>query len=209
MTYDFAEVMAVYLGSDGEATRALYAGLESQHGAAGAVAVNVFRACKCSERAKVYRGRGYRGAAYDRKQWSLDNLAAALSRQADELGIVWGWGVDEAQPVHRFVLYVDLPTGQVSYHTGVRRAGPDYAGEWDGVRGEGPRRICRWIASLFGEPQQTTATPHPDPPPQGGREPASVPSSIADGARRAAPPRKEQCCLFETSAPSVSEERAS
>jgi hypothetical protein len=143
------DVYAIYEGSDGEATKALYAHL-STLGAEGAIAVDLFRAQKASARAKVYRGgvrgRGsFRAMAYDRKGWALSNLAGALARSAADVGIVWGWGVDDKEPVHRHVLYVVLPTGQVSFHSGERYTGPDYPGEWDGARGESVGRILRWV----------------------------------------------------------------
>jgi hypothetical protein len=147
---DIADVLRIYRGSDGEATRALYDCL-GKLGAEGEVAVNLFRACKSSERAKVYRGgrNGYRGAAYDRKQWSMDNLAKILVEHAEALGLRWGWGCDAAQDFHRDVLYVDLPTGQVSFHTAGRGVGPDYPDQWDGRRGQSADRICRWVARLL------------------------------------------------------------
>ncbi len=141
-------VLAVYNGSDGDATKALYAYLE-QLGPLGNVAVNLFRAQKNSARAKVYRGRGYRDAAYGRKQWAMDNLATALSAHADECSIRWGWGNDPTQPFHKAVLYVDLPTGQVSFHAQDRGAGPDYPGEWDGRTGQSPDRIIRFVARVL------------------------------------------------------------
>jgi hypothetical protein len=157
---DFAQVLAVYTGSDGDATKALYARLGA-FGPAGAIAVELFRTQKASARAKVYRGgergRGsYRRMAYDRKGWAMDNLVAALGEHGHRLGIGWGWGEDPARDPHRHVLYVDLPTGQVSFHSAARRSGPDYAKSWDGQRGAVPSRICRWIADLFaaGEPNQ-------------------------------------------------------
>lgn len=146
---DLATILRVYLGSDGEATKALYAELE-RLGEIGVVAMNLFRACKASERAKVYRGRNYRGAAYDKKAWSMNNLCSSLSMMD---GITWGWGVDERaksrNDPYQHVLYIDIPTGQVSFHTDVRGAGPDYEGQWDGVRQAGVDRICRWTARLF------------------------------------------------------------
>lgn len=151
MTFD--EIIAVYNGSDGDATKALYARLEAL-GPAGFVACNVFRATKASERAKLYRGRQrgggrYRDMAYERKQWAMDNLAQALTDRGDALGVSWGWATDPAQAFHCFVLYIDLPTGQVSFHTATRGRGPDYGGQWDGARGAGPERICKWCARLF------------------------------------------------------------
>lgn len=147
---NFADVLAVYEGSNGEETKAMYECLEKL-GPVGFVAVNLFRAQKSSARAKVYRGRGYSGMAYDRKQWSIDNLAVVLGSHAPELGLVWGWGEDEKQEVHRHVLYVDLPTGQVSFHSGHRGVGPAYGAAWDGQRNASPARICKWVAQLLEE----------------------------------------------------------
>lgn len=150
-----ADVYRVYLGSDGEATKALYGRL-AECSPAGRVATELFRACKSSERAKVYRGgvRGqgsFRRMAYGRKEWALGNLCTVLSAESEALSLRWGWAIDEAQPMHRHVLYVDLPTGQVSFHTGERGNGPDYAGTWDGVRGQAGGRICSWIGRLLAE----------------------------------------------------------
>jgi hypothetical protein len=149
------DVYEIYKGSNGEATKALYARLSS-FGAQGAIAVELFRAQKASSRAKAYRGgvrgRGsYRSMAYDRKGWALGNLCGALARDAADIAVVWGWGVDAKEPVHRHVLYVDLPTGQVSFHSGERYGGPDYAGEWDGVRGASVDRILRWVRRVLAE----------------------------------------------------------
>lgn len=153
MSARLADILATYAGSNGDATKALYAELE-QLGPLGHVATNLFRACKASERAKVYRGgqrgRGsFKGMAYDRKQWAMDNLAGALDAQAAPLGLTWGWGLDVKQEFHRDVLYVDLPTGQVSFHTAGRGRGPDYPRAWDGQAGQSATRICRWVAQLL------------------------------------------------------------
>lgn len=145
---DISEIIRVYQGSDGEATKRLYNTLEAL-GPVGFVAANLFRACKSSERAKVYRGGGYRGKAYDRKQWAMDNLCRALSAEAAALGIAWGWGIDAKQDYHRHVLYVELPTGQVSFHTACRGEGPDYITGWDGMRGQSADRVIRWCARLL------------------------------------------------------------
>ena len=145
-----ASVMQVYLGSDGEATKALYTHLEAL-GPAGAIAVNLFRAQKNSARAKVYRGGGYRGMAYDRKQWALDNLARILGQHAAAVGLLWGWGLDEKQSYHCHVLYVELPNGQVSFHTDRRGEGPDAPRPWDGVRDASPQRVCGYVAKLLEE----------------------------------------------------------
>lgn len=145
----------VYHGSDGDATRALYARLEAL-GPSGRIAVNLFRACKSSERAKVYRGgvRGggsYRSMAYGRKEWSLGNLVETLQQEAAALSIRYGWQEDPATPVYSWVLYVELPTpfGQVSFHASRRGAGPDYPGCWDGVRGASAERVIVWCEHLL------------------------------------------------------------
>jgi len=143
-----ADVMRIYDGSSGDDTKALYARLE-QLGPNGQIALNLFRAQKNSARAKVYRGGGYRGKAYDRKQWAIDNLAAILTQHAEACAIRWGWGIDDAQEYHRVVLYIDLPIGQVSFHTAMRGAGPDYPGEWDGIPNASIGRICSWCARLL------------------------------------------------------------
>lgn len=151
---DLARVHHIYAGSNGDATKALYVDLEKL-GPVGIIALNLFRACKCSERAKMYRpGRGYKAEAYRRKDWSIENLSSAL--YADEwhgLELSWGWSIDQdlrdrGDP-HHHILYVDLPTGQVSFHCGSRYHGPDYSGSWDGVRDQAAERICRFVADVF------------------------------------------------------------
>lgn len=152
------QVAAIYEGSDGSATLALYHRLEPL-GAAGSIAVNLFRAQKASERAKVYRGRGYRDAAYDKKQWSIDNLSAALAAHAGALGLVWGWGEDDKAPVYRWVIYIDLPSGQVSFHSPARGDGPDYPSAWDGIAGQSVPRILRYVADVLGTAPASAASP--------------------------------------------------
>jgi hypothetical protein len=141
----------VYAGSDGDLTKAYYVQLE-QHGPVGVIAMNLFRAQKCSARAKVYRGGGFKGMAYERKNWSMANLSRALIENAatvcEQLGIAWGWKEDPAQEYHSWVLYVDLPTGQCSFHARSRGEGPDYLGEWDRVPHASADRIlafCDWV----------------------------------------------------------------
>lgn len=136
----------VYNGSEGALTRAYYAALE-QRGPAGIVAVNLFRAQKCSTRAKKYRGgvRGvgsYRGMAYDRKAWSMGNLCAALAEHGEALGIAYGWKRDPLALTNPWVLYVDLPNGQVSFHSPTRGEGSDYAGEWDAMHASEQRILA-------------------------------------------------------------------
>lgn len=160
-----SRVRAVYEGSSGDATKALYAELTAL-GPAGDVATNLFRAHKASGRAKKYRGRAerggptYRSMAYDRKGWALDNLCRSLTKHAPDLGITWGWKRDPTQEMHNQVLYIDLPTGQqVSFHAAGRGVGPDYPKEWDQVTGEGDTRIIRWIAQLLLGETETVPSP--------------------------------------------------
>jgi hypothetical protein len=179
--YDYIAVWQVYEGSNGDATKALYAHLESM-GPIGTVAVNLFRASKTSGRAKVYRGRRFRDAAYDTKQWSLDNLCKVLTAHAEALGLPWGWAEDPKQAIHRWVLYVDLPTGQVSFHSGARGDGPAYPRQWDGARGASADRICRWIARLCTPIQPSrlqSESSAPSPAPSVAPNGAAAPS---DGA---------------------------
>lgn len=152
MSYDYKAIMAIYEGSNGDATKAMYQYLEGL-GPKGIICVNLFRAHKTSSRAKVYRGR-YKGAGYDTKQWSLDNLEKMLRQHGETLGIKWGWAKDKnVHELHSDVLYVDLPTGQVSWHNAVngKERLPAYPGKWDGVRGEGPRRIAKFIEQVIME----------------------------------------------------------
>lgn len=144
----FIEIMQVYTGSNGDATKALYARLQKDHDIIGFVAMNVFRACKASERAKLYRG-PFKGTAYDKKEWSIGLLCEALEKHGAVLDIAWGWARDERAIGFEDVIYIDLPTGQVSFHNAGRKRGPDYAGKWDGAKGEAPGRICRWINQIM------------------------------------------------------------
>lgn len=133
---------SIYDGSDGAATQALYDRLTT-FGAIGIIALNLFRASKCSGRAKEY-SRRWKGPTYDRKNWSLENLHKALLEHAELLKLRWGWKEDPKQEFHKQVLYVDLPTGQASFHSANRfEKGIDYPGEWDGS-GESANRIVRF-----------------------------------------------------------------
>jgi len=115
--------------------------------------MNLFRACKNSARAKVYRGGNeqgsYRAQAYERKAWAIRNLCETLAEHAADYQMAWGWGVDPSQVVHTYVLYVDTPQGQVSFHTATLEAGPQYPGQWDGVRRASVDRICRWCSDIL------------------------------------------------------------
>lgn len=149
-----ATVRNIYHGSNGDQTKTLYARLAAL-GPVGEVALNLFRACKNSERAKVYRGgqpgRGsYKRMAYDRKSWAVGNVCAVLETHAAALGTVWGWQCDEATPGFEWVLYVETPHGQVSFHARSRGTGPDYPHTWDGVKEASAERVITWCEALVG-----------------------------------------------------------
>lgn len=144
----------VFDGSDGNATKDLYA-LLCQKGPIGTVAMNLFRASKCSARAKVYRGGDENGSwreqAYARKKYSIEQLCKILATHAAALSIDWWWGRDEVLGgPHSKVLYVDVPViGQISFHSDERESGPDYKKGWDGVRGAQVGRVCLFAADVL------------------------------------------------------------
>ena len=150
-------VEAIFNDNNAEATTGLYATLQAI-GPAGIVATNLLRASKNSGRAKVYRRRKATRAAYETKNWAIGQLCAALAKDATSLEIVYGWQRDETTEGYSWVLYVDLPTGQVSYHAPSRGDGPDYAAKWDGQRGESHGRVIRWAQAILDA--------HPDAKPQ-------------------------------------------
>lgn len=161
--FNRAYAVRAYYGSDGTMTKALYDHLATL-GPAGELAANLMRASKTSERAKKYRGgnrRGsYRGQSYSTKQWALGNICRVLSKEAIAEVPSWGWGVDPALfrdgDPHYHVLYVEIPTGQVSFHTDARCEGPVYPGEWDRMRNQGADRVLRWVGRIL-EPAKETA----------------------------------------------------
>lgn len=143
----------VFAHQNGSATKDLYDRLDAL-GPAGKVALNLFRACKRSGRAKDYRNGKWRRQAYDVKQWSMGNLCRELGTHADALGIEWGWKIDPAQSFHKWVLYVVIPTGQVSFHNETRLCDRDFPGEWDGSHAS-PQRIIAWTTKLLSSSAST------------------------------------------------------
>lgn len=145
MTLD--DILAIYNGSSGAATRGLYAQLEA-FAPRGPIAVKLLQACKASERAKKYTRR-FAAAAYDKKDWAISELCRALVAEPDVVPS-WGWGFDAKAIGFEHVLYIDVPgAGQVSFHTSYRKDGPDYAGGWDGIKAVAARRICRWTEAVL------------------------------------------------------------
>ncbi len=137
----------VFNQNNGDVTRAYYAEM-NERGLMGQLAVALFRAQKRSTAAKKYRGGGYRRDAYDVKNWSLFEVCRILSQGGHE--IEWGWGHDDKTPGFEHVLYVELPQGQVSFHSGNRMEGPDYEKPWDGQKGMSVKRILAFCDSVAG-----------------------------------------------------------
>lgn len=134
--------------SDPQMTTAFYDAL-IRRGLVGQVAFGLFRAQKRSRRAKSYGKRKFRSNAYDAKAEALRYLNSALERH----GLLrWGWGIDERQALHRHVLYVDTPLGQVSFHSEDNYGGPAYDGQWDGAVGASDDRIIRFSQSVHDDP---------------------------------------------------------
>jgi hypothetical protein len=130
----------IFEGSDAAKTKAYYARLTAQ-GPYGIIAAFLMRAQKASTRAKKYHGisplwsKGhrvsYRDLAYERKGISLQQLNDALEDHEKTVNIPFGWKEDPKQPYARWVLYVDLPQGQVSFHNTMPYSARIYPRDWD------------------------------------------------------------------------------
>lgn len=148
-------VAMIVEGSDATATKALYRALDAV-GPLGQVAHHLLAAQKNSSRAKQFRS--YAPRYYETKGAQLGQLTRALP----ETPLSWGWGEDPDGPLS-WVLYVELPTGQVSFHAHGRGDGPTYGGAWDGIPGASEERIVAWAQSLiptwsYGRPVADHAT---------------------------------------------------
>ncbi|MBX9579161.1 MAG: hypothetical protein K2X87_02545, partial [Gemmataceae bacterium] len=87
---------------------------------------------------------GYAAANYRRSRRARANDYYAKWRRLGEAcrlapaaGIAWGWREDPADDIP-YVVYFELPTGQVSFHSTHRGEGPDFPGEWDAQRATRP-----------------------------------------------------------------------
>lgn len=182
MTLD--DILAIYNGSDGSRTKALYNRL-FEYAPRGPIAIKLLQACKASERAKLYRGSRFKGAAYDKKDWALSELCRALIA-APDIVTDWGWGFDAKAIGFEHVLYVDIPgAGQVSFHTSYRKDGPNYAGAWDGIRGAAPRRICRWTEAVLDGREVSPSEGANDEPRQDRTEGNAAPPDAGEQLRQA------------------------
>ncbi len=155
----------VFDGSDAATTRAYYAALE-RRGPIGEFAANLMRAQKASTRAKRYRGgisgvASFSDLAYQKKTESLIRLCESLMKYGGievlKYGggepLHWGWKIDPNQPHAKWVLYIDLPHGQVSFHSTERFGGPDYPAEFDGAHASA-ERIISFCDFVFMNPPQ-------------------------------------------------------
>lgn len=140
----------IFWGVDPVATKGYYAELR-RRGPIGEVCVRLFRASKANHFAKHYKGKSI-GLAYERKSVALNELSVILQEQGVALQIRFGWANDPKQAWHNQVLYVDLPTGQVSYHNRHRYQGPDYPGTWDGLTGVGDERVIAFCDQVIERP---------------------------------------------------------
>ena len=120
----------VFNQNDGEVTKAYYQEMNAK-GWMGQLAVALFRAQKRSTAAKKYHRGRFKRDAYSVKNWSLSEVVRIL--QAFEHSIVWGWQEDPNTPGFEWVLYVELSTGQCSFHSASRLDGPPFLGSWDGL----------------------------------------------------------------------------
>lgn len=147
----------VFNQQDGDVTKSYYARLNNIS-LEGELAVALFRAQKRSTAAKKYRGRKFTRGAYDVKNWSLGEICR-IAKQLNSIGnaIVWGWKRDPNTPGYEWVLYVNLPTGQCSFHSATRLDGPDFTGEWDS-RIESRTAICRFCDTIW-EPKFANGCP--------------------------------------------------
>lgn len=150
MKHPVFDVHRIFDGSNGAATRGLYAHLETL-GPAGVLALNLFRAVKCSGRAKSYGKRDHIDETYRRKHWSMENICTVLTLNDVALGVTWGWQRDPRQPVHCWILYVELPNGlgQCSFHTGTRITPNDFPGKWDGRIGGSTTAMLRYVQAVL------------------------------------------------------------
>jgi hypothetical protein len=101
--------------------------------------IMVVRAIRRFARANYWRSREAIANDYGVKNLAID----AACHWATEAGTSFGWKVEGGHVP--FVVYFDLPTGQVSFHCKVRGQGPNYSGQWDGQVGQSQARIEKAI----------------------------------------------------------------
>lgn len=144
----------VYRTSNGALTTRFYR-LLKQRGPWGEIAAALFKAQKASKRAKKYgpyagvNGSSFRDLSYGRKGQALKELCDLLEKNFAGADLHWGWKKDGANQLPPWVFYVELPQGQVSFHSHDRFSGPDYKGQWDGMRGASEERVIDFCDSIM------------------------------------------------------------
>lgn len=148
----------VFDGDDAAVTRAYYAAL-GRRGPIGEFAANLMRAQKASARAKRYRGgisgvASFSDLAYQKKADSLIRLCEwLLKHEPVRPALRWGWKIDPLEAHAKWVLYIDLPHGQVSFHSVERFGGPNYPAEYDGAHASAERIIAFCDFVFYNPPQ--------------------------------------------------------
>ena len=89
----------------------------------------------------------YSDLAYQKKAEAVAALCEILS--TDPCGMTWGWQHSSQKDYPPWVLYLDLPQGQVTFHSAERLTGPDYEGQWDREH-ESEQRVLEFCDSLVG-----------------------------------------------------------
>jgi len=148
------KALEVFRQNDGEVTKAYYEEL-NRRGPRGELACALLRAQKRSSRAKEYRRGKWRSSAYDVKNWSLEQVCKIIGKHGAATGVTaWGWKQDSIAEASGdpffWILYVELPQGQVSFHSAARGSGPLYRGEWDKER-KSAERIIQFCDSVLSE----------------------------------------------------------
>lgn len=142
-------VAEAYFGSTAAITRRVYDTLRKL-GSDGHVAQLLLAAAKASSRAKQQRRSKYREHAYARKEAAIAELCELLPHT----NLLWGWSADEAVVVAPYVIYVELPDGQVSFHSPRRGKGPCYRRKWDGQYASEDRIIAYAQSQLMSQTNQ-------------------------------------------------------
>ena len=112
---------------------------------------------------EYHDGSEYRWSNYRRSRQARENdyeekraAVADAVGMARAAGINFGWRRDGSRIP--WVVYFDLPTGQVSFHIEDRGEGPDYDKPWDGVQNASGTRITAAITELVQPRTKAAAT---------------------------------------------------
>ena len=134
-----------YHESDASRTKRLLRALTAT-GQLGRIASDLFRAQKSSARARSIEAVSTGDPRIP--SWPTGARARCwplFAKRWSRMPRVWSGAGARTLPgiFARWVLYVELPTGQVSFHSPDRLDGPVYPGAWDGMRDASAGRILR------------------------------------------------------------------